>query len=82
MGSMTGARGGRRPIAEVVAAHVRRLRNDKGISVVTLARRCGCAPELIDTIEAAAVPELSLAVLEVLASALEVAIEDLVSRRL
>jgi transcriptional regulator with XRE-family HTH domain len=69
-----------RPLVEVFAANVRRLRTDKGLSAESLARRCGYTPEFIDSVEKAQAPELTIDELAVFAAALDVDGSDLVRR--
>jgi transcriptional regulator with XRE-family HTH domain len=68
------------PLTEVFGANVRRVRVQRELSVLALAQRCGFSIEFVDLIEKGQAPEIGLDEIVVLAKALGVEPEDLVSR--
>jgi transcriptional regulator with XRE-family HTH domain len=69
-----------RPLTEVFAANVRRVRAQRELSVLALARRCGFTSEFVDLIEKGQASEIGLEEIVLLAEALGVEAADLVSR--
>jgi transcriptional regulator with XRE-family HTH domain len=80
MGPKAGSPPSGRPLPDVVAENIRRFRKKKRLSIAALAQSTGQTPEFIEDLQRGRIPELPLAELKSLATALDVEIEDLVRR--
>jgi transcriptional regulator with XRE-family HTH domain len=69
-----------KPLPEVFAANLRRIRERVGLSVEALAERCGFTVDFVDSVETGSAPGFGLDQVARFASALGVDPTELVSR--